>query len=134
MVVFDKVGLTPEDFAIDPQGATRQALEEIAPGKAYQIKMGKYLSKQAFGKAYLPKKVAMLVEKYGADNYDATDPSSSYYGNWLMGFEVYDFERREDFDTFRRAQTRSREALKEERERARRKWRRKYGRRKKGRK
>lgn len=133
-VVLENVGLTPEDFALDPKGATKQALEELEPGKAYQIKMGKYLSKNAYSKGYLPKKVAMLVEKYGADNYDPTDPSSSYFGNWLMGFEVYQFDRREDFDNFRRAQTRSREALREERERARRKWRRKYGKKRRGKK
>lgn len=130
-VVLEDVGLTPEDFAIDPKGSTEQALESIEPGKAYQIKMGKYLSKRAYSKGYLPKKVAMLVEKYGADTYDPDDPSSSYFGNWLKGFEVYQFERREDFDRFREQQTRSKEALKEERERARRRWRRKYGRRRK---
>lgn len=129
-VVLESVGLTPEDFAIDPKGSTRIALDEIAEGKAYQIKMGKYLSRNAYSRKYLPRKVAMLVEKYGSDKFDENDPSSSWYGNWLMGFEVYDFDRREDFDNFRRAQTRSREALKEERERARRKWRRKYGKKK----
>lgn len=124
-ISFKEVGITPEQVAMDPKWATKKAAEQLA-GDHFQIRAGKSLIPQIYGRGYLPRKVAMLVERYGADNYDPEDPSSSFFGNWLEGFEAYDYERRTDFDRFREQKTLSREALKEERERARRKWRREH--------
>lgn len=131
-ISLEQAGLTPEDFAIDPRGATVEAINQLETGKAYQIRAGKYLIKAAYSAKILPREVAKLVQKYGADSYDASDSNSSYFGNWLGGFEVYDFEQLRDFNRFRDRQTRSREAMKEERERARREWRKKYGKKKRG--
>lgn len=127
-VTFSELGITPEQVAQDPKWATQEAIQDVV-GKSFQIKAGKYLIPTVYSRGYLPRKVAMLVEKYGSDNYDPDDPSSSYFGNWLGGFEAYDWEKRKDFDRFRDQQTRSKEALREERERMRRAWRRKYGKR-----
>lgn len=124
-VTFEELGITSEQVAMDPKWATKKAIEEVT-GKHFQIKAGKYLIPQVYGRGYLPRKVAMLVERYGADTYDPDDPSSSYFGNWLGGFESYDWERKTDYDVFRVQQTLSREAMREERERDRRKWRRKF--------
>ena len=131
-VMFSELGITPEDLALEPKRKTQEAVNQIL-GKTYQIMAGKYLIPTAFSKNALASKVAILVEKYGSDNYDEDDPSSSHYSNWMLGIQSYDYERRQDFNRFRDRQTRSREALKEERERLRRKWRRQHGRRRKAR-
>lgn len=133
-VTLKDAGLTPEDFALDPKASTKQAIDYLERGKRYQIKAGKYLIPNTYDAKYLPVAVAKLVQRYGTDNYDSTDPSSSYFGNWLTGFEVYDFETRRDFERFRERQALSRAIMKEEREKARRAWRRKYGRRRRGKK
>ncbi len=124
-IAFSELGITPEQVALDPKWATKKAAEQVV-GEHFQIKAGKYLIPQIYGRSYLPRKVAMLVERYGSDRYNEDDPNSSYFGNWLTGFESYDWERKTDFDVFREQKTSSRIAMKEERERARRKWRREH--------
>ena len=122
---WDFYGITPEEIAIDPEGATQAVIDQQPPGVLYGIQTGQY----EFGKGVpllfpeqrIASEVAKLVSKYSADNgYDPDDSNSSWFGNWLFGLTGYRFPSVKD----RTAWVRSTRAYAERRREERRKKRR----------
>lgn len=103
---WEDFGYTPEDVAEDVEGVISDIINQV-PENRFAIIAGEY----AFGKGVpqifpaepLIRQVSRLTARYSQSYYDSESTSSSYYGNWLLGLEAWTFDRRDEFDAYRRA-------------------------------
>lgn len=93
-LLFAEFGLTPEDVALDPEGALAVILEQT-DYPYYTIIAGEFEVGRGVPNLHrrdrLIDRVLYLIDTYNAEEYDADDPSSSYFGNWLFGVNGYSF-------------------------------------------
>jgi hypothetical protein len=126
---FKDHGITPKDLEDDAEGIMKE-LDRRIKGKRYVIQAGKYeIVNEVLHPSALPSRIRRYIEKYNATDYDATNPNSSFYGNWLLGVNAYDFDTRPDFKAYRAEKRREKAALKRKRKIAKERFRKKYGKR-----
>lgn len=82
----------------DSAEAARQAMLPYHDKKdLFVVMTGEHPSRFGGGKAGVLDAVAHLTLSYGADKYDANDPSSKFYGNWLAGVRHIGSGSKQDF-------------------------------------
>lgn len=69
----------------------------------YVIQAGAFENVGAYAKPFIVDEVLKKMERYGSDKYDADDPNSHYFGNWLFGLNGYRFRRQEELMAYREA-------------------------------
>lgn len=92
---WEQFGVDPDQLARDPAGVAKQVMKALDHTR-FAIRAGEgnigkgaraiRTANQTAGR------IAALVEKYNSDDYDPDDTNSSWFGNWLIGFEGWDFD------------------------------------------
>lgn len=117
-----KVYFDPDLFLEDPITAGRQALAEIEGAKLYKLMFGPHESRGTYKTPdAVLRSMSFFIGQYGDDQFDAADPFSHNYKNWLGGVIGY-FGRRETVEHRVEAEdaTRAVEVVERKRERGRR--------------
>jgi hypothetical protein len=90
-----KVYFDPDLLIADPIEAARQAMDQLKGAKLYKLMFGPHESRGTFKTPEaVVNAMAFFIGRYGDDEFDADDPFSHYYGNWLGGVIGY-FGRRD---------------------------------------
>lgn len=115
---WDQFGVSPEQLADDPQGVALAVMNQL-DHRRFSIRAGEgNIGKGARAirtATTTAGRIQALIEKYNADDYDPDDPNSSWFGNWLLGIEGWDFDSREseeDYTRTSRAESRERRRYK----------------------
>jgi len=92
---FSSLNVTPEEFLNDPQAVLEEKLSR-SDYNVFGIMAGEHMVGRGvtllLDQADLIAKLEQLMSRYGADNYDLNDTSSSHYNNWLFGLTGYKFD------------------------------------------
>lgn len=69
--------------------------------KAYVPQAGEFEVPGAYGRKFITDALLKLTNKYGAENFNADDKNSHYYGNWLFGLTAYNFTNQSALEKYR---------------------------------
>lgn len=110
---WEQFGVDADQLATDPDGTARAVMRQL-DHKRFSIRAGEgNIGKGARAIRTINQTVARiqaLIEKYNSDDYDPDDSNSSWFGNWLLGIEGWDFDSMEsERDYTRTSQEESRE-------------------------
>lgn len=133
-VFWDDVGVSKEFLLSDPVAAAQILVQQV-PAKSYNIMAGKHEIPQGYDEGALPEEIGKLTARYAAGTthsrrgyLDPDNRNSSWWGNWLIGVEAYNFPTLQQRQSQKINKRKSREKLQKERKKARDAFRKKYGR------
>lgn len=79
----------------------KEAIDNGPEVKRYVIQAGAFEVPSTSLRKDIVDDVAKYMSKYGADRYDADNPSSHYFGNWLFGVNGYTFRAQDELTAYR---------------------------------
>lgn len=93
-LLFEELGYDLKQVVNEPERVIDEMIANF-PAQRYAViaqdfEVGRGIP-QLYTAAKLPSVITALMNEYNADDYDASDSNSSYWGNWLHGVMAYSF-------------------------------------------